>query len=275
MLLTYFAPAALLAALGYGVFCGWSLSCLAVFAEVFAGCHILYLVLLMCFCIGIHPSKPLEAPYRRCLWAAKDASRLLCFYGRVRVTVEGREKLEGLGNALYVANHRSIFDPLAVMAQLPEKHIAFVSKSSNMRIPFIGTLAYGAGYLPINREDNREALKTILTAASYIKHGMCSVMIYPEGTRNLHRENDLLPFHAGSFKIAQRAACPLVILSERNTGEIRRNFPWRRTDVTIRVLEVLDAERVRSMSTNELADYTVAVLSADLGIPAKEEREHA
>ena len=79
----------------------------------------------------------------------------------------------------------------------------------------------------------------------------------------------MLPFHAGSFKIAQRAGVPLVIACVRGTEQVHRNFPWRPTRVTLEILELLPVEQVKAMSTQELAAYSRARMEAALKEEAK------
>ena len=136
-----------------------------------------------------------------------------------------------------------------------------------MRIPIAGSVSYGAGFLPIDRENARNALKTIVTAADYLVKGICSVGIYPEGTRS--RTNEMLPFHAGSFKIAQRAGAPLAIASIRGSEQIKKNLFLRPTDVYLDILEVVPADKVRSMSTNELAEYSRNLIAGSIAHPAE------
>ena len=130
-------------------------------------------------------------------------------------------------------------------------NIAFVSKPSNLPDPHGGDIAYTAGFLAIDRENDREALKTILQAADYLKRGICSMGIFPEGTRT--RTGKLGDFHAGSFKIAQRAGVPLVIACVRDTEKASRRLFLRPTKVYLDILEVLPAEQVKAMSTRDLA----------------------
>ena len=172
----------------------------------------------------------------------------------MRVSVTGTEMLPEEGRFLLVCNHRSAFDPVVTAAKLAHWNLAFISKPENLNIPLIGKLAYGAGFLPIDRENDRNALKTILTAADYLKRDLCSIAVYPEGTRS--KTGEMLPFHAGSFKVAQRAGVPLVIASIRGTENIRRNFPLRRTQAELCILETLPAGQVKTMSTQELSAYS-------------------
>ena len=66
--------------------------------------------------------------------------------------------------------------------------------------------------------------------------------IYPEGTRA--RDGEMLPLHAGSFKIATKSGAPLVITTVDNTNHVHKNAPWKRTHVTLRVCKVIPGEEV-------------------------------
>lgn len=177
-----------------------------------------------------------------------------------RVRTEGLEKLPKDSRFLLICNHRSSFDPIATMYALRDYNVSFISKPSNLRIPIVGKIAWGACYLPINREDNREALKTILQAAEYLRTDQCSMCIYPEGTRS--HGTEMLPFHSGSFKIAQKAGVPLVIASIEGTENVAKNVLRRPTTVTLKILEVIDAETVKSEKTNSLAEHSVETIHA-------------
>ena len=105
--------------------------------------------------------------------------------------------------------------------------------------------------MPINRENDREALKSILQAVDYLKRDLCSIAVYPEGTRT--KTGRLLPFHAGTFKIAQKAKVPVVVAAIQGTENVRKNFPFRRTDVKLDILELIPAEEVTATNTQELS----------------------
>ena len=67
-----------------------------------------------------------------------------------------------------------------------------------------------------------------------MKNGI-SVFIFPEGTRNKGDELSLLPFHAGSFKIAEKSGCPIVPVALNNTINIfEGHLPYiRKTHVVL------------------------------------------
>ncbi len=90
------------------------------------------------------------------------------------------------------------------------------------------------------------------------------MVIYPEGTRS--RTGALLPFHAGSFKIAQKAGVPLAIACVSGTDRIRHRWLFHSTKVELRILELLPADRVKTMSTQDLAAYSKGKIEEALGL---------
>ena len=169
----------------------------------------------------------------------------------VRFRVKGRERLPD-EPFLLVCNHVSILDPLAMMVAFRDRDVAFISKKENRGIPVISRYMIPCGCLFLDRDDSRAAVTVIRQATEYISSGMCSMAICPEGTRN-RTADPLLPFHAGSFKIAIRAACPLVIAGIRGTQNVCRRFPFRTTPVDICVLDTVPAEQTARARSTELA----------------------
>ena len=78
----------------------------------------------------------------------------------------------------------------------------------------------------------------------------------------------MLPFHPGCFKVAQRAGVPLVVSAVRGTEHVKKHILFRGTDVYLDILDVLPPERVKTMSTNELADYSRALMEKSLAARA-------
>lgn len=189
----------------------------------------------------------------------------------VRVKVEGMEQIPK-GRFLLIQNHRSMFDPLISLCVLDKLQLGFITKPENMKIPIIGQFAHRICALPIDRESPRNAVKTINAAADYIKNDVCSIGLYPEGTRNRSDTAPLLPFHNASLKIGTKAGCPVVVTAISGTDEIKRRAPFRRTNVTIRVCGVIPAETVKASSTAELSVICRRMLCEGMGIPFVEEQ---
>lgn len=183
---------------------------------------------------------------------------------RIRVHVEGMEKIpRGTRKILFVGNHRSNFDPIVTWYALRDWDIAFLSKEENFRIPIFGRVIRKCCFLPIDRTDPRKAMTTIVRAAHLLENGEVSIAVYPEGTRS--KTCELLPFHNGVFKIAQRAQAQVVVLAVSGTERIFKNFPLHRTDVTLSVVDVIDAQTAAQEKTAQLGERVREKLARQLG----------
>ena len=169
---------------------------------------------------------------------------------RVRVHVSGIEKIPKDTKVLFVSNHRSNFDPIVTWYGLKDWKIGFISKPENFKIPFYGRIIRKCCCLPIDRENPRKAIVTINRAAKLLKKQEVSIGVYPEGTRSKTRE--LLPFHNGVFKIAQKADAPIVVLSIAGTEKITKRTPFKPTDVYLDVLEVFPSENIQGIRTETI-----------------------
>ncbi len=143
---------------------------------------------------------------------------------RVKIHVEGLEKVPTDTEYLFVSNHRSNFDPMVQWWVLRRWRLAFVSKPSNMRKFVIGPfVAPVLLFCRSTAKTRATPLTTINAAADLIRAHECSFAIYPEGTRS--KSGELLPWHAGSLKIAQKAGVPHRRGDDRGHGRIAHNVP--------------------------------------------------
>ena len=222
------------------------------FLLCFALALLLYVLFLAVITLGVDRSTVRKEPSRFYFAVFEFTLGLLCALCRVRIHLSGMELLPE-GRFLLVCNHRSNFDPLLTAYALRGRNLAFVSKPENMKIPVAGALALSCCYLPINRENDREALKTVLAAADYLKRSAGSIGLYPEGTRNRAGQG-LLPFRTGAFKIAQRAGVPIVICTVKGTEKISGRAPWRSTTAELNICRVISAADALAMKTAEIGE---------------------
>lgn len=188
---------------------------------------------------------------------------------RVKVHTTGIEKIpKGTKNLLFVSNHRSNYDPIVTWHVLKKWQPAFVSKADNFKIPIFGRFIRKCCFMAIDRENPREAMKTINKAADLLKRGEVSVGVYPEGTRS--KGGQLLPFHNGVFKIAQKAGADIVVLAVAGTENIYRNLPFGRTDVCLDVIDVIPADAVKGCKTAVIGERVYDGLQSHLSAEDKE-----
>lgn len=219
-----------------------------IFIGTFCAFFLLALGLLCVFSLFLD-KKPPKKPngFIRALFILFDS--FLITISNVRVKTSGFDKLDKKKAYFFVSNHRSKYDNMILASLLKKYPLLMISKPENLSIPVVGKIIRKAGYMSINRENDREALKTILLAAKRITEGY-SVCACPEGTRNKEGMG-LLPFKNGVFKVAYKAKAPIAVICLNGTENIKKYNPFRPKTVYVDLLEVIDYEAYRDFSTAE------------------------
>ncbi|MBR4530335.1 MAG: 1-acyl-sn-glycerol-3-phosphate acyltransferase [Lachnospiraceae bacterium] len=145
------------------------------------------------------------------------AFRVIAFLSGVKLSVEGRENVPQNEGVLFIGNHRSYYD-IVLAYGLATSPVGFISKKQVRLVPVLGLWMKNLHCLFLDRDDLKQGLAVINEAAELVKQGV-SIMIYPEGTRN-KTDSALLPFHRGSFKIAQKSGCKIIPVTVTRTEEI-------------------------------------------------------
>jgi len=157
----------------------------------------------------------LDSSGRFYAWHARLWARLALALNGVTVTLAGAEHLPD-GPVIFMSNHQSNFDILALLAAMP-RQIHWIAKKELFEIPIFGPSMRRGGYIPLNRGDGRKALQSMDEAAATINQGK-SVVLFPEGTRT--PDGNLLPFKRGGFILARKAAVPVVPVTINGSGRI-------------------------------------------------------
>ena len=209
----------------------------------------IFTIIISALLVNMKKEYPQESKFYRFLLnsATFFATKLI----RIKLHVTGMEKVPG-GRFLLVSNHRSKFDPILSWLVFGDCQLAFISKPENFKIPVFGRLIHRLCFMAIDRENPRNAVKTINRAVDLMNRDVATIGVYPEGTRNYG--DGLLPFHNAMFKIAQKANVPVVIITVKGTYEIQKNYPLHRSHVYIDVLDVIDAETVKKTKTAILGE---------------------
>ena len=182
----------------------------------------------------------------------------------VRIHTKGLEKTPKEGRFLLVCNHLFIADPGVLLHCFKESQLAFITKQENQKLPFVGPVMHKILCQPIDRENDRAALRTILKCISLLKEDKCSMAVFPEGYTS--KDGKLHHFRPGVFKIAQKANVPIVVCTIQNTRAIFKNRKkLGHTDVELHLVEVIPPEEIKGLSTVEISDRVYGCMIADLG----------
>ena len=186
-------------------------------------------------------------------------ARSLLRAGGVKVVLHDAERADAAHPHIFVCNHVSWFDVLALAAELPRYN--FVAKSELFRVPVFGRGAKAVGTIPIERENRKAAFAAYEEAARRIRGGD-SVVVYPEGTRGT--SYSLRPFKKGPFVLAIASQAPVVPTIVHGTIEVlpRGSFWARAGTVHVHFLEPVptagltyeDRDRLATAVYNRMAE---------------------
>ena len=143
-------------------------------------------------------------------------ARSLLKVSGVKVNTEGFENIPSGEPVVFVSNHQSFFDILAVLLVVPDT-FRFVAKKELANIPVFGSSLKAAGHIYIDRQHRQAAFESYEQAAKVIQSGM-SAVVFVEGTRS--RTGHLLPFKKGPFVLAIVAQVPVIPIYCANTFAI-------------------------------------------------------
>lgn len=158
-----------------------------------------------------------DATGRKQARIASAWGRALLRIGRVKVKVEGLEKISTEGSYVFVSNHLSYMDTPVFLANIPVQ-FRFLAKRGLFQIPFLGWHLKRAGHIPVPRGDARAAVKTMSMAAQIVRERGISLLIFPEGGRS--RDGSLGTFKEGAAYIAIQAGVPLVPVGVKGTRDV-------------------------------------------------------
>ena len=138
----------------------------------------------------------------KCLQAVESAG------GRVHVS--GLEAVgQHKGPLVYIANHMSILETLILPSvTLAFNDVTFIIKDELRRYPIIGRVMKALNLIAVYRQNPREDLKIVLNEGHDRLRQGCSVVIFPQATRN--KVFDEKVFNTLGVKLARKAGVPVV-----------------------------------------------------------------
>ena len=222
-----------------------------------------FLVLLIsCAVVDVKKPQEHDSPYYRKVM--EIVIEALVSVVRVRIRTTGLENTPRDGRFLLVCNHQSIADPAILLHCFRRSQLAFISKKENENMFIVGKVMHKTMSQLINRENDREALKTILKCIQLIKDDEVSIGVFPEG--GIKEEGKLAHFRSGVFKIAQKANVPIVVCTLKNSADVLPNFfKLKPTDVQMDLLGVIPAEELKGRTAVDVGEQVYGMMIANLG----------
>ena len=244
--------------------CGGVLAGILAFAASWIAGLLLVLLFLVvaCLTVDLDKEQTQDSKFFRCM--AHLYIDLALYLGRIDLRIQGQEKLPTEGRFMLVCNHLNELDPAVMIYAFPKSGISFIGKKETRDMPFVAQIMHKLRCPLVDRENDREALKTILHCIDMIKQDEASIGVFPEGY--VSEDGRLRHFRSGVFKIAQKTGVPIVVCTVRNTKRAMADlFAMRKTWIELHLVDVIDAEEVKATATTDMAERVYEIMISDLG----------
>jgi 1-acyl-sn-glycerol-3-phosphate acyltransferase len=176
-----------------------------------------------------------------------------------KIDVKWKENLDPDRTYVFIANHRSYLDTVALFFHTGHK-VGLVAKKELLKVPIFGQGMHYVNIFAIDRSNSDRAKRSLEKAKKIMAKGS-SFGVFAEGTRAMPGE--LLPFKKGAFHLAIQTGADIIPVAIKNTDMMMGKrtglaFPGTIEMVLLPPVEINDdltqlLSTVRSAVADELA----------------------
>jgi len=139
--------------------------------------------------------------------------------GKVKLNVTGGENLWAARPAVFIWNHRSLFDA-QIVARLVRRDFGAVVATELRSVPLVAAASRVLPVTFVDGSDARASVAALGPATRLLEQGT-SMIVAPEAARNSGER--VAPFKKGAFRMAMSARVPVVPIVLRNVDDV---VPW-------------------------------------------------
>jgi len=174
----------------------------------------------------------LQPSYKLYFGISKYFSGGVLWLSGIKLQITGLENFSPDATYVFVTNHSSQFDIVALQKSIPNR-MAMIFKKELARIPFFGWQLYLGPYVMIDRKNMERALKSIEEAKIKMEKKNISIVVFAEGTRS--KSGEIEPFKRGAFRLATKVGYPIVPVSISGSNKIMPKGTFKLKSGTIQI----------------------------------------
>ena len=125
----------------------------------------------------------------------------------LKLRIIGRENFDINKQYIFAPNHSSVID-FQVLLIAANQYLVFVAKKELDRIPLFNTIIKTAGFVLVDRRNNKDAIKSLENLKLDLKKYPRSVAIFPEGSRS--KDGNLQDFKKGAAVLGIDTGLPII-----------------------------------------------------------------
>ena len=187
---------------------------------------------------------------------------IICFVNRlakIHLKVYGKENIPQKDTFVIFANHKSMLD-ITVIYEAVNKPISAIAKKELSNVPVLKSIAKSLKVQFVDRENDREAVKSLLEAIKYVKKGL-NYFIFPEGGIKSRDSELVVDLKAGAYKLATKPRVAILPVSIIGTSKLAENSFKRRTDVKVIFHKPIYPEEYDTFNTHEIGEHVGKIIN--------------
>lgn len=172
--------------------------------------------------------------------------------GHITTKVYGEENLPKEGGYMMYPNHQGKYDVYGIVSvhKEPLTFVMDIEKSYSIGVTQLVELMKAKR---LDKKDNRQGIKIINEVAQEVKQGR-KYVLFPEGTYDGKKPDDLLDFRSGCFKINLKSKVPIVPVVLVNSHIPYNTWNLKKVTTEVHYLEPIYYDEYKDMTTREIAE---------------------
>lgn len=171
--------------------------------------------------------------------------------GKITTEVFGTEDLPAEGGYIMYSNHQGKYDALGIMGAHPTP-CSVVMDIERAKMPICHQFMDLVQGKRLNKKDPKQQVRIMMEIARELAEGR-RYLLFPEGGYT-DNHNTLQEFHAGSFKCAQKAKCPIVPVAIWDSYKPFEGKGLKKVATQVHFLKAISFEEYAGKSTSEIRD---------------------
>ena len=225
----------------------------------------LTIVTYICLQIGARTSH--KGRFRH--FALRNAVFLALKAYHVKLNIIGKDNIPSDTYIVY-SNHKSNMDPLFIYYALKSHTITAIGKDTLFKNHFMKLIGKTFGAYPLNRENDREAAKTMINAIKGVKDGT-SIIIFPEGGIKTRDVEEMVNLRAGAYKLVTKTGAAIVPCAIVGSSHIKGQSRFKTKRITVVFFKPILKEEYQDMNTTNIGLMVEDIINEGIKNYGKEE----
>ena len=192
----------------------------------------------------------------------RNALWLTLKFQHIHVDVVGIENIDKDATYVIYGNHKSMLDPVIMYLNMHIKLTA-IGKSEIFENGLVNEIAKTFAAIPLDRNNTREAVKSINRGIETLKGGL-SVIIFPEGGILTREDEKMTGLRAGAYKLVLKSERPILPITLIGTSKIASTPRRKRKNVKLIIHKPISYEEVKGLNTNQIGEMVENLINGDI-----------